>query len=95
VKTVLVNPLDEAPRTRRNAAPRLESLEGASIALLDISKPGGRVFLDYLERELKQRYRVARIIREAKPTFTKPAPDDTLEKLIQSGAQAVVEALAD
>jgi len=95
MKTILVNPLDETPRTRRQAAPRLATLEGAAIGLLDISKPGGRVFLDYLEREFKERYGVARIIRETKPTFTKPAPEETLEKLIGAGAQAVVEALAD
>ena len=95
MKTILVNPLDETPRIKRDAAPRLSSLEGASIGLLDISKPGGRVFLDYLERELKQRYGVAQVIRETKPTFTKPAPESTLEKLIGAGVQAVVEALAD
>ena len=95
MKTILVNPLDEAPRTKRQAAPRLATLRGASIGLLDISKPGSRVFLDYLEKELAQRYGVARIIRETKPTFTKPAPEDTLEKLISGGAQAVIEALAD
>lgn len=95
MKTILVNPLDETPRTQGEAAPRLTTLRGASIGLLDISKPGGRVFLDYLERELAERYGVARIIRETKPTFTKPAPEDTLEKLIGAGAQAVIEALAD
>jgi hypothetical protein len=95
MKTILVNPLDETPRTRRQPAPRLDTLRGASIGLLDISKPGGRVFLDYVERELAARYGVARIIRETKPTFTKPAPEDTLEKLIGAGAQAVIEALAD
>jgi hypothetical protein len=95
MKTILINPLDEAPRIKKDAAPRLATLEGASIGLLDISKPGGRVFLDYLEREFKERYGVARIIRETKPTFTKPAPEDTLERLIGGGAQAVIEALAD
>jgi hypothetical protein len=95
MKTILVNPLDETPRTMRQAAPRLGTLRGASIGLLDISKPGGRVFLDCLERELVQRYGVARIIRETKPTFTKPAPEGTLEKLVGAGVQAVIEALAD
>lgn len=95
MKTILVNPLDETPRSKREAAPRLDTLRGASIGLLDISKPGGRVFLDYLERELKERYGVARIIRATKPTFTKPAPEATLERLITGGAQAIVEALAD
>jgi len=95
MKTILVNPLDETPRTRLEEAPRLATLSGASIGLLDISKPGGRVFLDYLERELTRRYGVARIIRETKPTFTRPAPEEVLEKLKTAGAQAVIEALAD
>jgi len=95
MKTILVSPLDETPRTKKQAAPRLPTLEGAAIGLLDISKPGGRAFLDYLERQLKERYGVAKVIRETKPTFTKPAPEDTLERLIGAGAQAVIEALAD
>jgi hypothetical protein len=75
------------------AAPRLASLQGRTIALLDISKPGGSVFLDRIERLLKERYGVAGVIREMKPTFAKPAPPASIEKI--RGADAVIEALAD
>ena len=93
--TILVNPLDETVRVQGNPAPRLDTLSGKTIGLLDISKPGGSVFLDHLERLLKDRHGVARVVRAAKPTFTKPAPAAVIEQLIAAGCDAVIEALAD
>ena len=90
---VLVNPMNEAPRVAMRSAPRLGTLAGGTVGLLDISKPGGNVFLDRVEQLLKERYGVARVIRETKPTFTKPAPEAVIEKF--RGAGAVIEALAD
>jgi hypothetical protein len=78
-----------------NPAPRLETLSGKTIALLDISKPGGSIFLDHLERLLSERYSVASVVRAVKPTFTKPAPDAVIDKLIAAHCDAVIEALAD
>ncbi len=46
-----------------------------------------------MERLLKERYGVAGVIREMKPTFAKPAPPGVIEKI--RGADAVIEALAD
>ncbi len=91
----LVNPLDETARVPANPAPRLQSLAGKTIALLDISKPGGSVFLDRLEQLLTQRYGIAEIVRTMKPTFTKPAPEAMIEKLLEAKPDAVIEALAD
>jgi hypothetical protein len=88
----LVNPCDER-KPSAAPAPRLITLAGKQIALLDISKPGGKVFLDRLEQLLLERYSVARVIRETKPTFTKPAPQDLLDKLRH--VDAVIEGLAD
>lgn len=88
----LVNPCSErAPLAA--PAPRLGTLTGKTVALLDISKPGGNIFLDRLERLLVDRYAVAHVIREMKPTFTKPAPSELMEKL--RSADAVIEGLAD
>jgi hypothetical protein len=95
MKTILVNPMDETQRARSSPAPRLESLRGKTVALLDISKPGGKVFLDAIERLLKERYYVERVIRETKPTFTRPAPDEIVQRLLSGRPSAVVEALAD
>jgi hypothetical protein len=88
----LVNPcIEQKPQASR--APRLERLAGKTIALLDISKPGGNVFLDRVERLLLERCSVAHVVRETKPTYTKPAPEGLLEKL--RNVDAVVEGLAD
>ncbi len=89
----LVNPLDERSREAQPAAPRLDTLEGKTLALLDISKPKGKEFLDRLELLLEERYGVAKIVREIKPTYTKPAPGALLEKL--AFVDGVIEALAD
>lgn len=85
--------MNETPQEAGGAAPRLSSLSGKAIALLDISKPGGNIFLDRVERLLKERYGVAGVIREMKPTFAKPAPQAVIDKV--RSADAVIEGLAD
>jgi hypothetical protein len=64
----------------------------ATVALLDIRKPRGDVFLDELETLL--RAQGIEVLRTAKPTFTKPAPAD-LRREIAAHSDAVIEALAD
>jgi hypothetical protein len=93
VPITLVNPLNETLQHAATPAPRLAALHGKIIALLDISKPGGSIFLDRIESLLKMRHGVASVIREMKPTFAKPAPAAVIEKI--RAADAVIEALAD
>lgn len=90
--TVLLDPTAEHRPAARPAAPRLASLAGATVALLDISKPRGDVFLDRIEELLVADG--ATVKRVAKPTFTKPAPVD-LRQEIATSCDAVIEALAD
>jgi len=91
VPITLVNPLNEiTPEPARRPA-RLTTLEGHTIALLDISKPGGSVFLDRIESLLARRG--AKTVRALKPTFAKPAPAAVIESI--RSADAVIEALAD
>ncbi len=85
--------MNDAAAAKGIAAPRLNALEGKTIALLDISKPGGSIFLDRVEHLLKNRYHVANVIRDQKPTYTKPAPAAVLERL--RTVDAVIEGLAD
>lgn len=91
----LIDPRAESQRQRSHDAPRLKSLAGKTVGLLDISKPGGSFFLDHLERLLTERHGVSEVVRVTKPTFTKPAPDEIIEKLTSARCDAVVEALAD
>ena len=62
------------------------------VALLDIRKPRGDVFLDELEALLAAEGHA--VIRTAKPTFTKPAPPDVRREIAEH-CDAVIEALAD
>lgn len=83
---------ESAPTGRPLASCRLTTNRPATIALLDIRKPRGDVFLDELEQLLAQRGHT--ILRTSKPTFTKPAPADVRAQIAQT-CEAVIEALAD
>ena len=69
---VFLDPTNERAPAMRERLPRLSSLEGATVGLLDISKPRGDLFLGRLAERLEERG--ARVVRFRKPTFTKPAP---------------------
>lgn len=92
VSRVVLDPTSERNPARIPRLPRLDSLAGRTIGLLDISKPRGDRFLDEIERRLSERG--ATVKRFSKPTFTKPAPLD-LRQQIAASCEAVIEALAD
>jgi hypothetical protein len=91
--TTVLDPTGERQPTERARVGRPASLEGKVVALLDISKPRGDVFLDRLEHGLRGRG-VADVVRFSKPTYTKPAPVD-LRHEISTKCDLVIEALAD
>jgi hypothetical protein len=85
----ILDPTGELSEVERPLAPRGQP---RTIALLDIRKPRGDVFLDELERLLLERGHA--VERTAKPTFTKPAPADVRREIAQR-CDAAIEALAD
>jgi len=88
----ILDPTNETTPATRPRLPRLESLAGVTIGLLDISKPRGDLFLDRLQENLTG---VGALVRRyKKPTFTKPAPVD-LRQQVAVECGAVIEALAD
>ena len=90
--TTVLDPTGERSVAERARVPRPASLRGRSVALLDISKARGDVFLDRLEERLAADGCV--VHRFAKPTFAKPAPLD-LRQQIASTCEVLIEALAD
>ncbi len=90
--TTVLDPTAELETAERTRNARLTDLAGATIGLLDISKPRGDVFLDRVQVLLE--LDGARVERYAKPTFAKPAPVD-LRHQIATTCDAVIEALAD
>ena len=90
--TVMLDPTAELRPVERQILPRLESLSGATVGLLDISKPRGKEFLDEIEEHLIGLG--ATVKRYTKPTFARIAPKELNQK-ISVECDAVIEGLAD
>jgi hypothetical protein len=90
--TIVLDPTAERSVAERARVARPASLRGKSVALLDISKPRGNVFLDRLEERLAADG--CKVHRFSKPTFSKPAPIDVRQR-IASSCEVLIEALAD
>ncbi len=87
-----VSPIDMRRRPREQPSARPPELEGRRVWLLDISKNRSAEFLSRIEARL--RAEGAEVRRARKPTFSKPAPEDVIERIALHGDLAV-EALAD
>lgn len=87
-----VSPFDQHHREAEPLAPRTRSLEGAQVALLDITKRRSDEFLDRIEELL--RARGAHPFRVVKEIFSKPAEPEIIRRIADRGDLAV-EGLAD
>ena len=89
---ILLDPTSEQLPPLRERPPRLSSLIGRTVGLLDISKARGDVFLNRIEEKLLRHG--VEVKRYKKPTFARVAPVD-LKQEIKTQCHAVIEALAD
>ena len=89
---VLLDPTSERSPVARALSTRPPSLNGLAVAILDISKARGNVFLDRVAERLQAQG--VRVNRYRKPTFTRPAPT-ALRQQIAAENQLVIEGLAD
>ena len=87
-----VSPFDERRRVAEPLAARPGGVEGARVALLDISKRRGDEFLDRIEELLQARG--AHTFRLVKEIFSKPAGPEIVRRIANRGDLAV-EGLAD
>lgn len=87
-----VSPFDESHRAIEPLAPRVVTLDGASVALLDITKRRSDEFLDRIE--LRLRAEGAQTFRVVKEIFSKPADPEIIRRIANRGDLAV-EGLAD
>lgn len=76
-------------------APRLEKLQGKTVAFLDNNKlqPHNRYFA-LLGKLLQEREGVRQVIHARKPFFTRPARDEVLQPLLAQ-ADAVVTGVGE
>ena len=90
--TLLRDPTAEAASTMRPRRAPLDTLEGKTVALMDIGKMRGDEFIDRLESLCRESGISTR--RYKKPTNTRTAPLELLQKMAEE-CQAVVIALSD
>ncbi len=90
--SILLDPTGELDPVKRLPRRKPASLANLTVALLDISKSRGDVFLNRLDELFKAQG--IRTRRYKKPTFTRPAPVALLQA-IASQCDVVVEGLAD
>lgn len=90
--TVLLDPTAESQPVMRARRTPPANIEGRTVALLDIGKARGNVFLDRLEQGLSRHG--LKVQRFAKPTNTKVAPV-SVSQAIAERCDLVVEALSD
>lgn len=91
-ESALYDPTAETAGTVRPRREPPPSLDGRTIALLDIGKTRSDEFMDYLDELLEAEG--LKTLRVAKPTNTKVA-DTALLQRIAAEADVVVEALSD
>lgn len=89
---VMLDPTAEAAPATRERVPALESLAGAKIGLLSITKERSDEFLDTVEARLAERGLT--VLRFRKLTHTKPAPEAVIQDIVEH-CDVVVEGLAD
>ena len=88
----LRDPTAETSPTRRARLAPPPSLEGKTVALMDIGKSRGKEFIDRLEGHFKKAGIATK--RYAKPTNTKVAPTELMQKIAAENQLAVI-ALSD
>ena len=88
----LLDPTAEREAVKRTRRVPPASLDGCTVALLNIGKARGDVFLDQLGVRFAERGISFR--HYAKPTNTKTAPKDVIDRMVKE-ADVIVEALSD
>lgn len=79
--------------SQNGRVPRLSSLQGCTVGLLDNSKIKVRELLDYMEDMLRSEYGVANVIRLRKPDASRPAPQELVAEM--ASCEAVISAVGD
>ena len=76
----ILDPTHEADLPDFSLAPRLKTVEGATIGLLSNGKKGTRPFFDALDQELREQWGVAQIVRVTKANFSAPAEPEIFDQ---------------
>jgi hypothetical protein len=81
---ILLYPGPTLAETTSQLAPRrFVSLDGLRLGLLGNTKLNADNILDAVGQLLSERYKIASIVHNKKPSFSHPAPDTTVDAMTQ------------
>ena len=80
-KMVLINPVNVADTAESSYAPRVTTLAGKRVGLLDNSKNKADQLLDAVADLLDAEYGFAEVVRRRKPSASKPVAPEVIEEL--------------
>ena len=91
VKGLLVlDPTTQPEPAEATMAPRLDTLEGKVVGLLDNSKPNSDRILDLIGELLAKRYNLAGVVRRRKPNAGKGVPQEMANEMAEECDFAIV-----
>jgi hypothetical protein len=91
----ILSPEGASSATRQQVAPRrFRTLDGVRLGLLGNSKLNADAVLLAVGDLLKERYAVESVFVRSKPTFSKPAPDELVQQMLDN-ADVVVTGVGD
>ena len=91
---VLVNPVTQPIVAPFDGAPRLASLAGTRLGIIDDSKLNADVLLEDLSEVLLTRYEITEIKWHPKPSASRPADPTALKELTEE-VDSVIIAIGD
>ncbi len=91
---VLVNPVTQPIVAPFDGAPRLASLAGTRLGLIDDSKRNADVLLEELAEVLRTRYEITEVKWHRKPSASRPADPKALKELTEQ-VDSVIIAIGD
>ncbi|HEY7493282.1 MAG TPA: hypothetical protein VIH59_19490 [Candidatus Tectomicrobia bacterium] len=83
-KLLLVSPVGEPTRAASACAPRLAGLHGKRVGLLDNSKHQAGRLLDIVAAMLQEQYGFTDMVRQRKPSASKPAAPEVIANLART-----------
>jgi hypothetical protein len=91
----ILSPEGTSHAKHRQLAPRrFKSLDGVRLGLLGNSKLNADAVLLAIGDLLKEKYAVQSVFMRSKPSFSKPAPDELIDEIIQN-ADIVLTGVGD
>jgi hypothetical protein len=91
---VLVNPTTQPIVAPFNGAPRLPSLAGTRLGVIDDSKRNADVLLEELVELLRTRYEISEVKWHRKPSASRPADPAAIKELAET-CDSVIIAIGD